>query len=385
MRFVSAVATLTVFLMSQIFTNARNSRNDCSGAGEESGYSVPLTFFQLNIWEGLRNIDNGQQVLNDQLLALMPDVASFCEFPCQGSEDKAESSAEYILKQAIDYIYEKTGVKYYKTSMTGSGTRGVLTRFPIVEEASAVKSADGDGVQQWFYRTVIDFHGREIAVYSSHSVHYYYACYLPRGYGDGSAPYGWNKLDGGPVSDLSVVVERDVKGDRERMAVDLSADVREQIAKGRSCVYAGDLNQPSHLDWTEETKNLRGHNGLVVPWSVSTFLLANGFLDAYRVIHPNPVTNPGFTWPVFNKDARKSTSWAPEADERDRIDFVYYFDDGVIKATDARLVGPRETIDHNKPSDDSLRDEEIIPPANGVWCSDHRGLLVTFAVAVTSL
>ena len=383
MRFVSVITTLTAFLMSQVLTGGVNRPDGGSVAGEGPD-GVPMTFFQLNIWEGLRNIDNGQQVFNDQLLALMPDVASFCEFPCQGSEDKEEVSAEYILRQAIDYIYEKTGVRYYKTSLSGSGTRGVLTRFPIVEEAAAVKSASGDGVQQWFYRTVIDFHGREIAVYSSHSVHYYYACYLPRGYGDGAAPYGWDKLEGGPVSDLSVIVERDVKGDRERMAVDLCADVKEQTAKGRSCVYAGDLNQPSHLDWTEETRNMRGHNGLVVPWSVSKSLLANGFLDAYRVIYPDPVTNPGFTWPVSNKDARKSTSWAPEADERDRIDFVYYFDDGFIRATDARLVGPRETIDHEKPALDSLSEGEIILPANGIWCSDHRGLLVTFIVNTSS-
>ena len=343
---------------------------------------MSLTFFQLNIWEGLGNIDNGQDVLNDQLLSLMPDVASFCEFPSKGDETVKGASAEYILKQAIDYLFEKTGVRYYKTSMTGSGTRGILTRFPIVEDASPVASSNGSGPQPWFYRTVINFHGQEVAVYSSHSVHYYYACYLSRGYGDGSEPYGWDKLKDGPVTDLEAVVARDVTGNRIQMAIDLTEDVEEQAAKGRVCIYAGDLNQPSHLDWTEETKNIRGHGGLVVPWSVSSYLSANGFHDAYRVVYPDPVKNPGFTWPVLNKDAKKVTSWAPEADERDRIDFVYYYDSERIAVRKAQLVGPDMTIEHGDPVHDPLSKDELIHPANNIWCSDHRGLLITFGISI---
>lgn len=264
--------------------------------------------------------------------------------------------------------------------MSGRGTRGVLTRHPVVEGAAAVASTSAPGQQQWFYRTVIDFHGREVAVYSSHSVHYYYACYLPRGYGDGSDPYGWNKLAGGPITDVDRIVERDVRGDRVQMAMDLDNDVREQAAKGRLCVYAGDLNQPSHLDWTEETGNLWGHNGAVVPWSVSSYLLPRGFRDAYRVVYPDPVVNPGFTWPVYNKDAKKGTAWAPEADERDRIDFVYYLEDDRISVLKAQLVGPAATIGKGSPVDDPVVRDELILPANDIWCSDHRGLLITFGI-----
>ncbi len=361
-----------------------------SRAGDRSG--VPgdfddslktLKFFQLNIWEGLANIDNGLDVFCGQVFALMPDVASFCEFPTRGSEAVEERSAEYILGQAIDYIYERTGIRYYKTSMSGSGTRGIITRYPVVEGAAEVASTKEPGHQLWFYRTVIDFHGQEVAVYSSHSVYRYYACNLPRGYGDGSEPYGWDKLADGPVSDIETVVARDVAGDRLQLAIDLNNDAKEQAAKGRLCIYAGDLNQPSHLDWTEKTANLRGHNGLTVPWSISTFLLSHGFLDAYRQVYPDPEANPGFTWPVCNKDAKKATAWAPEADERDRIDFVYFLKDRRIRALDAQLVGPGLTVDHGKPSRDITSDGELINPWKGVWCSDHRGLLVTFGISVS--
>lgn len=380
LRVVVAFLILTTFF--QAFQHADVRPDISPGVEERLDSCMSLTFFQLNIWEGLGNIDNGQDVLNDQLLSLMPDVASFCEFPSKGDETVKGASAEYILKQAIDYLFEKTGVRYYKTSMTGSGTRGILTRFPIVEDASPVASSNGSGPQPWFYRTVINFHGQEVAVYSSHSVHYYYACYLSRGYGDGSEPYGWDKLKDGPVTDLEAVVARDVTGNRIQMAIDLTEDVEEQAAKGRVCIYAGDLNQPSHLDWTEETKNIRGHGGLVVPWSVSSYLSANGFHDAYRVVYPDPVKNPGFTWPVLNKDAKKVTSWAPEADERDRIDFVYYYDSERIAVRKAQLVGPDMTIEHGDPVHDPLSKDELIHPANNIWCSDHRALLITFGISI---
>ena len=57
-------------------------------------------------------------------------------------------------------------------------------------------------------------------------------------------------------------------------------------------------NEPSHLDWKENTKNLWDHNGTVVRWDCSVLLENAGFKDAYRTKYPNPVTHPGFTFPV---------------------------------------------------------------------------------------
>lgn len=41
---------------------------------------------------------------------------------------------------------------------------------------------------------------------------------------------------------------------------------------GRIVILGGDFNEPSHLDWTEATKDMRDHYGLVVPWDVSVML-----------------------------------------------------------------------------------------------------------------
>ena len=291
-----------------------------------------FTFLQLNLWEGIANVANGQEALIKQLAELKPDAASFCEFT---SEDNART----ILSAVADELYKRTGIRYTYTCKGGSGTRGLLTRHPVL-------SADAVNGNLWFYRTVIDFYGQQMALYASHAYHMYYACYLPRGYGDGSSPYGWDKLADGPITDVDFI------------------------------------NQPSHLDWTEAMKDKYEHNGCVVAWPVSTTCYADGMKDAYREVYPDPATHPAVTWPVHNKDARKETQWAAEADERDRIDFVYYRPDAKFAPKKAQIMGPSSMISKSAVVEDQFIDkaEELIEPVGGVWPSDHRGLFITFEV-----
>lgn len=336
--------------------------------------AAEFTFFQLNLWEGMSNVDNGRQALYDQLVALMPDAASFCEFRHIGE-------AEEVLDGAIEYIREKTGVTYFRTCMSGSGTRGLLTRHPVIEGPESVPSSGHGATNSWFYRTVVDFYGQEIALYASHAVHYYYACYLPRGYGDGSTPYGWDKLEDGPITDVNYIIERETQSLRHEIANDLADDAQRQKQKGRMVIFGGDLNQPSHLDWTAETADMYEHRGCIVPWTISVICYDRGLKDAFRTVYPDPVTHPGVTWPVYNKDAKVATQWLTDADERDRIDYVYYLAEDRITPVKAQLVGPDSMVSHSERVPDGFIDAaaEIILPA-GVWPSDHRGLLVTFSI-----
>lgn len=82
----------------------------------------------------------------------------------------------------------------------------------------------------------------------------------------------------------------------------------------------GDFNEPSHRDWVEANKNLYDHNGMVIPWTVTTLLEDAGFIDSYREIYLTHSPIPGFTYPSDNplKTPEKLT-WAPKADERDRM------------------------------------------------------------------
>ena len=330
--------------------------------------SRSFTFLQLNLWEGLGNVTNGQEALIKQLAELKPDAASFCEF-------RSLSEAESILTDVAAELYKRTGIRYAHTCRSGSGTRGLLTRHPVL-------STDPVNNSQWFYRTVIDFYGQQMALYASHAYHMYYACYLPRGYGDGSSPYGWDKLADGPITDVKFILEREELSGRTQIAKDLVADTETQQAQGRFCIFGGDLNQPSHLDWTEATKGLYEHNGCVVAWPISTTCYAGGMRDAYREVYPDPVTHPAVTWPVSNKDAGKITQWAADADERDRIDFVYYRPDARFSPKKAQIVGPSAMISKSVVVEDRFADKaaELIEPVGGVWPSDHRGLFITFEV-----
>ena len=76
-------------------------------------------------------------------------------------------------------------------------------------------------------------------------------------------------------------------------------------------VIGGDFNGQSHRDWTEATKNLHGHNGLVVPWPVSKAMEAAGFVDTFRELN-DPVENYGASW---NRPGNLAKDW--------RIDFIY--------------------------------------------------------------
>ena len=327
-----------------------------------------FTFLQLNLWEGIANVNNGQEALIKQLAELKPDAASFCEFT---SEDNART----ILSAVAAELYKRTGIRYTYTCKGGSGTRGLLTRHQVL-------STDAVNNSPWFYRTVIDFYGQQMAIYASHAYHMYYACYLPRGYGDGSSPYGWDKLTDGPITDVDFILEREELSGRTQIAKDLTADTKTQQAQGRLCIFGGDLNQPSHLDWTEAMKDKYEHNGCVVAWPISTVCYADGMQDAYRTVYPDPATHPAVTWPVHNKDARKETQWAAEADERDRIDFVYYRPDAKFAPKKAQIMGPSAMISKSAVVEDQFVDKaaELIEPVGGVWPSDHRGLLITFEV-----
>lgn len=328
--------------------------------------SRPFVFLQLNLWEGLSNVSNGQEALVRQLAELKPDAASFCEFRSLGE-------AETVLTAVAAELFKRTGLRYTHTCRSGSGTRGLLTRHQVL-------STDAVNNSSWFYRTVIDFYGQQMAIYASHAYHAYYACYLPRGYGDGSP--SWDKLPDGPITDVAYILEREELSGRTQIARDLVADSKAQQQEGRLCIFGGDLNQPSHLDWTEATKDRYEHNGCVVAWPISTTCYAGGMLDAFREVYPDPVTHPGVTWPVSNTNATKVTQWAAEADERDRIDFVYFRQDAKLAPVKAQMMGPSAMISHSQIVEDTFVDKssELIYPVGSVWPSDHRGLLVTFEV-----
>lgn len=79
---------------------------------------------------------------------------------------------------------------------------------------------------------------------------------------------------------------------------------------------SGDFNIGSHLDWSEQNRDL--HEGYAVRWPTSVMMEQAGFLDSYRVVNPDVRKAPGMTWSPQFKDELQY-----------RIDFIYYRGEGV--------------------------------------------------------
>ena len=154
-------------------------------------------------------------------------------------------------------------------------------------------------------------------------------------------------------------------------------EARKDVAEGDIVILGGDFNEPSHLDWIRETKDLYDHNGLIIPWTVPLLLDNAGFVDAYRACHPDVLACPGFTFPADNPRVPvERLTWAPKSDERDRIDYVFYHPYPGLEATEALIYGPRGSICRNQRMEEQTQDPFL--PHQGVWPTDHKGVWVTF-------
>ncbi|MND93645.1 Endonuclease/Exonuclease/phosphatase family protein [compost metagenome] len=107
-------------------------------------------------------------------------------------------------------------------------------------------------------------------------------------------------------------------------------------------IVCGDFNSGSHLDWIQETRHL--NSGYVIPFPATLLMEKNGFVDAFRQIHPDPVRHRGITWTPVNPAAHQ-----------DRIDYIFY------KGCSLRPI-----------------DAEVINTHSEVYPSDHGAVTVTF-------
>lgn len=261
------------------------------------------------------------------------------------------------------------------------GSAGVISRYPIVDAGVVPVS----GTQGGWMKAIVQVGDTQIAAYGGHLEYRYYATYLPRGYaGDVLAPgfpvewRGWNRL-GAPVTDTEQILAANEASGRPAAAATLTADMADERAAGRLTMMGADMNEPSVLDWTETTADRYDHNGVVAPWQTTAVLRDAGLVDAYRAVYPDPVTHPGFTWPADTPNVDVSQlAWAPEADERDRIDYIFFTPDDRLSLMGTRIVGPKGDIVRGARSE-PVSDAEIVTPQTG-WTSDHKGVQVDFVV-----
>lgn len=272
-----------------------------SSVGREKKISV----MQFNIWQEGTVVDNGFNGIVDNIVAADPDMVTF-------SEVRNYDNVDFISHVVTEL--KKKGLTYYGEP---SVSTGLISKYPIIEQSVVYPYKNDQGS---VLKAIIKVENRTVALYSAHLDYKHYACYLPRGY-SGST---WEKLKK-PVTNPDSILAANRKSYRDEAVSEMIADVKNEIQKEHFVIIGGDFNEPSHLDWQENTKDLWDHNGVVLEWDCSKMLYENGFLDAYRELYPDAVKYPGFTFPSDNPDTPVSKlTWTPDADERERIDFIYY-------------------------------------------------------------
>ncbi len=223
-------------------------------------------------------------------------------------------------------IAEKTGYPYYNLGLQ------LLSKYPIHEPSGA----------EGLYALIEVEPGYVVAMFNTHLD---YVRYGPRLY-----------LDGMPLAQV-LASEDEV---RTRSIEVLTPSIQALLAEDYPVILTGDLNQPSSLDYTEETVGLREGVPEAIPWPVSETLLGIGMRDTFREIHPDPVENPGLTH--GNPDFKQGGFG-------DRIDYLYA--GGPALTVTSELVG--EVGGPNV-------DREYDP-----WTSDHRAVLSTVEVTPVAL
>lgn len=121
-------------------------------------------------------------------------------------------------------------------------------------------------------------------------------------------------------------------------------------------LVGGDWNCPSHLDWTADAELVYRHRReLDLP--VSSAMADAGFIDAFRVVHPDPVNAPGITWTPLDRGTREQPGTA------DRIDRLYLNDAGSLVPVAAFTLP-------------LVYEDADIPQTHRTFPSDHAAVVV---------
>ncbi len=216
-------------------------------------------------------------------------------------------------------IAKKAGYPYYDVGLQ------LLSKYPILEPSGA------DGL----YSYIEVRPGEAVAIINTHLDY---------------VQDGPNRLARGvPVADV-LATEKAV---RLSSIQKLLPSARQLLGAHWPVLLTGDLNEPSHLDWTAQTASQHGGAG-PVDWPVSQAAMDAGLRDSYREAHPDPATEPGNTW-----GGVAGSKGSPR-----RIDYAYV--GGPVDVISSEVVGERggDSVDRGYPR----------------WTSDHRAVLTQLKV-----
>ncbi len=335
--------------------------NCCNNLSQKQASSLDISFLSLNVWQEGTSVPNGFNKIRDVIIETKPDIIGFSEVRNYENIDWTNRMLKALSNFGIDYHGAYTG-----------GDVSIISKYPI-NESKVIYQEKGSIVQ-----FEIDLGTFPVFVAVAHLDYTQYACYLPRGYNGGSPD--WKLKDDGngspqPVKNIGEILAYNQLSERDEQ---IKAFIKEVATIESPIILMGDFNEPSYLDWTENSQQLFDHNGMVINWPVTFLLEKSGFIDSYRAFFPDEVKNPGFTWPSYADDV-KATSWTPLADERDRIDYVFYKGDRITTKY-AAIVGPKASYVRNQ-IDTSYTLNENFLATDVPWPSDHKGVFIRLQIS----
>jgi endonuclease/exonuclease/phosphatase family metal-dependent hydrolase len=292
--------------------------------GAPTGASAPDDSITLRVMSF--NIFYGGDELNLQTRQFCKDPAGCPETLDQVAEAIRASGADVV---GLEEATMNTCPLADKLGWNCSARTQIISRYPIVDPPGA----------NGLYVFVEPTPGRVVAVSDVH---------LP------ADPYGPYEIRDGATLDQVLQLENDLR----------VPDIQDELqtlpplsGRGIPVFLTGDFNTPSHLDWTQAVADARADVPFPVQWPVSKALMNAGFKDSFRVVHPDPLAKPGFTWTPGSPEGEK-------VEVHDRIDWVLSM--GSATTIVSKVVG-----EGGNPNTDIAVDP---------WPSDHRGIVSTFDV-----
>ncbi len=282
---------------------------------------ITIRLMSFNIWVGG---EPGGQPLEQTaavIKAARADIVGIQEsFGSRSKEDSAKKIAEMLGWQHVNQ----------------RGSTSVISRFPIV----------GTTPEKWGVMLELS-ENQQIYLFNAHLAH---APYQP--YQLAEIEYGSGRF----IKTEQEAIEEARKA-RGHQVDAILAEMKAVADRGLPMFLTGDLNEPSHQDWTDAAAQA-GHCQIKVEYPTTKSFSDFGFTDAFRSFHPDETKVRGYTWTPINA--------ADDPSERhDRIDFVFSKGEQ-IRCVKAEVVGEAE----------SRGADIVVTP----YPSDHRGVVAEFQI-----
>ncbi|EGT42461.1 hypothetical protein CAEBREN_01371 [Caenorhabditis brenneri] len=245
-----------------------------------------------NAWNSGSHVNDGERKILKHIASVNPDVILLQETP-------ADFAKQFVKKLASSWV-----------GVLSDAGRAVLTRHSFVSNTEfSISGGTGIKIQL--------LNGNITAVWSMHLSYNFYDPYK---------------------------------------TLDKRITKLERITNVEYSFFVGsDFNFPSHLDWTDQTKER--DRGYIVEWLATKLLEQAGFVDTYRKVHPNALTDPGLIHMVSSHEIQYRTRMN---EPQDRNDFLFYEGPIIAEKCETYYGNKNEDLTQNVEDNDYPSDHAAV-------------------------